>query len=113
MIRYYCLYSNAHGGKMRKARTDSSYPPIIEDDPNYMPSKGWVGVIRKVYDIDLLLCPSCGCKMSIIFFIEEPKTIDRIICHLELSFQADERSPPPQCVQQELLMAVDGYEEYS
>jgi len=41
MIRYYGLYSNAHRGKMRKAGTQSFHPPIIEDDPTYVASKGW------------------------------------------------------------------------
>jgi len=35
---------------------------------------------------------SCGGKMSIISFIEEPKTIDRIIRHLELTFEAEMRA---------------------
>ncbi len=35
-------------------------------------------MIRKVYEIDPLLCPSYEGKMSNISFIEEPKTIDRI-----------------------------------
>jgi hypothetical protein len=58
-----------------------------------------------------LLCPSCGSKMSIISFIEEPKTIGRIIGHLELTFEA-ERPPPPHHVQQELLMAAEESGEY-
>jgi hypothetical protein len=49
--------------------------------------------------------------MSIISFIEEPKTIDRIIRHLKLTFEA-ERPPPPQIVQQELLMAAEERGEY-
>jgi hypothetical protein len=57
MIRYYGLYSNAHRGKMRKAGAEPFYPPIIEDDPAYGPSKGWAEMIRKVYEIDPLLCP--------------------------------------------------------
>ena len=28
-------------GKMRKAGTQSFHPPIIEDDPTYVASKGW------------------------------------------------------------------------
>jgi hypothetical protein len=75
------------------------------------PGLGWVGMIRKVYEIDPLLCPSCGGKMSIISFIEEPKTIDRIIRHLELTFEA-ERPPPPHHIQQELLMAAEESGEY-
>jgi len=45
--------------------------------------------------------------MRIISFIEDPKVIDRIIRHLELTFEA-ERPPPPHHVQQELLMAAEG-----
>jgi hypothetical protein len=60
MIRYYGLYSNAHRGKIRKEGADPSHPPIIEDDPTYVPSKGWAEMIRKVYEVDPLLCPSCG-----------------------------------------------------
>jgi hypothetical protein len=76
MIRYYGLYSNAHRGKMRKAGADPPYPPVIEDDPAYVPAKGWAEMIRKVYEVDPLGCPTCGGKMSIISFIENPKTID-------------------------------------
>jgi len=43
--------------------------------------------------------------MRIISFIEEPQTIDNIIRHLELTFEA-ERPPPPRVVQQNLLMAA-------
>jgi hypothetical protein len=49
--------------------------------------------------------------MRIVSYIEEPKTIDRIIHHLELTFEA-ERPPPPHHVQQELLMAAEESGEY-
>jgi len=111
MIRYYGLYSNAHRGKMHKAGADPPHPPIIEDDPVYVSSKGWAEMIRRVYEVDPLLCPSCGGRMRILSFIEEPKTIDRIIRHLELTFVA-ERPPPPHQVQQELLMAAEESGEY-
>ena len=111
MIRYYGLYSNAHRGKIRKAGADPSYPPIIEGDPSYVPAKGWAEMIRKVYEVDPLLCPTCGGRMKVISFIEDPKTIDRIIRHLELTFEAG-RPPPHRQVQQELLMAAEESGEY-
>jgi hypothetical protein len=49
--------------------------------------------------------------MSIISFIEEPKTTDRIIRHLELIFEA-ERPPPPHHVQKERLMGAKESGEY-
>ena len=51
-------------------------------------------------------CPKCGGQMRIISFIEEPKTIDRTIGRLKLTSEA-ERPPPPQIVQQELLVAAE------
>lgn len=111
MIRYYGLYSNAHRGKKRKAEVDPSHPPIIDEKETYVLSKGWAEMIRKVYEIDPLLCPKCGGRMSIIAFIEDHVVIDRIINHLKLTFFA-ERPPPPHIVQQELLMATEERMEY-
>jgi len=68
-------------------------------------------MIRKVYELDSLLCPSCGGQMKIISFIEDPKAIDKIIRHLKLNFQA-ERPPPCHVAHQELLMAAEEQGEY-
>jgi hypothetical protein len=111
MVRYYGLYSNAHRGKVRKAAADPSRPPIIEQEEAFVPSKGWAEMIRKVYEVDPLICPSCGGQMKIIAFIEDHKVIDRIIAHLKLTFEA-ERPPPPHVLQQELLMAAEESGEY-
>jgi hypothetical protein len=111
MVRYYGLYSNAHGGKSRKAQHAMNPFLIIEQEGSFVPSKGWAEMIRKVCEVDPLLCPFCGGQMRIISFIEEPKTVDRIIRHLELRFEA-ERPPPPHHIQQELLMAAEESGEY-
>ncbi len=96
---------------MDEGGAQPSHPPLIEDDPPYVPSKGWAKMIRKVYEVDPLLCPSWGGRMRIISFINELKTIDRIIRYLELTFEA-ERPPPPHNVQQELLMAAEERKDY-
>ncbi|UCE39561.1 MAG: acid--CoA ligase [Thermoplasmata archaeon] len=49
--------------------------------------------------------------MSLISFIEEPKVIDRIIGHLELTFE-EERPLPPKVLHQELMMAAEERGEY-
>ena len=59
-LRYYGLYSNAHRGKMRKKGVDPSHPPIIEDETLFVLSRGWTEMIRKVYQVDPLICPQCG-----------------------------------------------------
>lgn len=68
-------------------------------------------MIRKVYELDQLLCPSCGGWMRVIFFIEESKVTDSIVASLKLTFEA-ERPPPPQVFHQELLMAKEESAEY-
>jgi len=67
MVRYYGLYANAHRGKMRKTDTDPLCPLIIENEDPFIPSKGWAEMIKKVYEIDPLICPKCGegpCELS-------------------------------------------------
>ena len=111
MVRYYGLYSNAHRGKMRKTQEEAVPFLIIEQEEPFVPSKGWAEMIRKIYEVDPLIWPSCGGQMKIISFIEDHKVIDKIIDHLKLTFMA-ERPPPPQSVPQELLMAAEESEEY-
>jgi hypothetical protein len=74
--------------------------PIVQEE-SFVPSKGWAEMIRKVYEVDPLLCPSCRGQMKIISFIEDHKVVDKIIAHLKLTFMA-ERPPLPFNVQQEL-----------
>ena len=59
----------------RCARQDSihPHPPIIEKEQTFIPSKDWAEKIRKVYEVNLLLCPQCGAEMKIIAFIEDVK----------------------------------------
>ena len=65
-------------------------------------------MIRKVYEIDPLICPKCGGTMRIVSFIKDHKVIDKIIDHLKLTFKA-ERPPPPQA---QLSMAAEERTEY-
>jgi len=63
MIRYYGIYANAHRGKKKKAGVNPSCPLIIEDEVSCPPSRGWAEMIKKVYEIDSLICPKCGGTM--------------------------------------------------
>ncbi|MFB0564386.1 MAG: hypothetical protein ACETWK_01750 [Candidatus Aminicenantaceae bacterium] len=96
---------------MRKIREAANPFLIIEQEEPFVPPKGWAEMIRKVYEVDSLLCPSWGGQMSIVSFIEDHKVIDKIIAHLKLTFMA-ERPPPPQSVRQKLLMAAEERGEY-
>jgi len=72
------FYSNTHRGKVRKTGVSSSHPLIIEEEERFVVSRGWAEMIKKIYEVDPLLCPRCGGQMSILTFIEEPKVIDKI-----------------------------------
>jgi len=46
-------------------------------------------MIRKVYEVDLMVCPKCGGSMKIVAFITEYAIVDYIIDHLKLTFVAE------------------------
>jgi hypothetical protein len=99
-IRYFGLYANAHRGKVKKASQVPVALGMIEEELRPIPSKGWAEMIRKVYEVDPMVCPQCGGQMKVIAFLTDCAVVDRIIDHLKLTFVA-ERPPPPQIAYQE------------
>ena len=74
-------------------------------------SKGWAEMIRKVYEVDPMICPRCGGRMRVVALLPEYAVVDRIIRHLELTFVAEK--PPPACVfEQPALTAAEESGEY-
>jgi hypothetical protein len=112
MVRYYGLYANAHRGKAKKASLSASALRVVEEELRRHPSKGWAAMIRKVYEVDPMLCPKCGGRMKAIAFLTEVAVVDRIIDHLELTFVAD-RPPPSLVLEQVALPAAEESGEYS
>jgi hypothetical protein len=45
-------------------------------------------MIRKVYEVDPMICLKCGGLMKVVAFITEVAVMDRIIDHLKLTFVA-------------------------
>jgi hypothetical protein len=68
-------------------------------------------MIRKVYEVDLLVCPQCGGTMKVIGFITDFPVVDRIINHLNLTFVA-ERPPPPHVASQQFFLDSEAPAEY-
>ena len=99
MVRYYGLYSNAHRGRERKRGQATSLSPILKPPPTSA-SPGWRELIKRVYEVDPLICPTCGAEMKMIAFITNHESIDRIIHHLGVTFRA--KRPPPPGQQEEL-----------
>jgi hypothetical protein len=106
MVRYSGLYANAHRGKVKKASLSPSALRIVEEELRRLPSKGWAALIRKphiglrsaamirkVYEVDPMICSKCGGRMKVVAFITEVSVVDRIIEHLKLTFVADRPQP--------------------
>src|SRR3990172_2024180 len=49
-----------------------------------VPSRVWRELIKKVWNIDPLLCPKCGGQMRLIALIEDDQVIEEILRHLGL-----------------------------
>jgi putative transposase/transposase-like zinc-binding protein len=102
LVRYYGAYSNASRGKRKKAAApaEPSSPheapeeAVIPDGP-YRAAlrRRWAELIRRVYEIDPLICPRCGSEMRVIGFITQPALIDRILDHLRRRGKTPR--PPP------------------
>jgi hypothetical protein len=53
----------------------------------------WARRIKRVYEVDPLLCPHCGGAMRILAFIEHAAVIEKILTHLG-PWPAHVHSPP-------------------
>ncbi|OGD16427.1 MAG: hypothetical protein A2V76_08985 [Candidatus Aminicenantes bacterium RBG_16_63_14] len=42
---------------------------MVEEELRRLPSKGWAAMIRKVYEVDPMICSKCGGRMKVV--IEE------------------------------------------
>ncbi len=62
MVQHYGLYANAHLGKVRKAGLGPRALPMVEDTLHRLPSKGWAEIIRRVYEVDPMVCPRGGAR---------------------------------------------------
>jgi hypothetical protein len=111
MVRYYGLYANAHRGKVRKASRVPVALGLIEEDPPPRPSRGWAEMIRKVYEVEPMICPRCGGRMKVVAFLTEYAVVDRIIRHLGLTFVA-EKPPPVHVFETVALAAAEESEVY-
>jgi len=102
-VHYFGAYSskararqNRVGLKLNPPQGDDSGQPDVEpkSSSKYRAAlrKRWANLIRRVYKTDPLICPACGGRLRIIAFISEPKTIGKIIDHLDRN--SCPRAPP-------------------
>jgi len=93
-VRYYGYYSNVCRGR-RKKKGIGQYDYVIEEEKDYkVCSKSWARLIKKIYEVDPLLCPKCKGQMRIIAFIEDYKVIKKILDWLGIDEFRRDRPPP-------------------
>ncbi len=98
LTRYYGWYSSVQRGKRIKAGLEerTGEPVTINDEsPGAKAARrNWAKFIKKVYEVDPLLCPDCGGTMKVIAFIEDRAVIWRILICLRLWEEPEPRPPP-------------------
>jgi hypothetical protein len=100
VVRYWGWYSNAARGRRRRRQEEGGATPTACAEPGDEGTSrrlSWSQLIRKVYEIDPLLCTFCGAAMRIVAFIVERSSLRRILQHLDGNGQQPEplaHSPP-------------------
>jgi hypothetical protein len=106
LARYYGFYSNAARGKRKKAAApgELSSPGGVPEGEAVPQSadraalrRRWAEMIRRVYEVDPLVCPRCGGEMRVVGFITQPAVIKRILDHLRKREKV--ARPPPHAPQ--------------
>ncbi len=103
LVRYYGAYAN-RARKLYRAVEGEEGGRGGREDPRDAESefarerrRSWARLLRKILEVDPLLCPKCGVEMKIVAVITDPEVVDRILAHLEASGgndPFDARAPP-------------------
>ncbi len=103
VVRYYGAYSNRARGQRRKAEgqlegngSGEAEEPVPPPPQRAALRRRWANLIRRVYEVDPLVCPRCGAEMRIIGFITEPSLVKRILDHIRKRDRASRSPPHPQ-----------------
>jgi hypothetical protein len=96
LVRYYGFYSNRCRGDRKKKGKDDTIPAVVDSGLSSKAfQQNWARLIKKIYEVDPLLCPKCQGLMKIISFIDQHFLIKRILKHLSL-WDIRNHDPPVQ-----------------
>ena len=101
-IHYLGHYSNVSRGRRKKGKEEAFAPAHsrdreddgLTDAQRRAVRRAWAHLIRRVYEIDPLVCNNCGGSMRIISVILEHKVITKILGHLARKGIKPGRAPP-------------------
>jgi len=101
MTRSYGWYANRPRGRRRPATTETVAAPVdgarIVAEPVSLPLRDarrrWAERLQRIYEVDPLMCPSCGGAMRILAFITARAVMNQILDHLRRT-RTEARGPP-------------------
>lgn len=103
LIRYYGHYSNKARGMRKKAAAEQAEQggkPSDGDDTSARTSarcsRTWAMLIKRVYEVDPMVCPKCGSWLQVVAFIEahQDEVIEKILRHRGMWRELAPRPPP-------------------
>jgi hypothetical protein len=102
LIRYLGHYSNVARGRRKKGKEQPLTPGRssdqeddgLTDTQRRARRREWARLIRRIYEVDPLVCSKCGGEMRIVSVILEHKVINRILGHLARKGIEPGRGPP-------------------
>jgi len=106
LVRYYGWYSNVSRGKRKRLRASRAGDSLdvasrpTPDEQDRSPDaralrRRWAEMIKRIYEVDPLVCPSCGSEMKVVAFIIDHAVVDKILRHLKRRAEGQrERGPP-------------------
>jgi hypothetical protein len=82
MVVYYGWYSHRARGERRKRDGADGPATEVEIRVTTARSRSWARLMRRIFEVDPLLCPQCGVEMQVVGVIQEVPVIDRLLRHL-------------------------------
>jgi hypothetical protein len=89
LVRYYGWYSNRSRGERKAIESESTVSTLTlseetaEEDTTFIQAarSAWARLIKRVYEVNQLICPHCGCEMRFLVVVEEGLIIEQILRH--------------------------------
>ena len=104
LVRYYGAYSHRTRGARRAEEEAREGAPAgefavspEEDSPPTRSRASWARLVRRIYEVDPLLCPRCKGALELISVLVDAKVVDAILRHLDVTDQPTSvhaRDPP-------------------
>ncbi len=97
--RFYGEYSSVVRAKRRGDAAELQGAPkdggdLHSPEERRRMRRSWAKLIKRVYEVDPLVCPECGTQMRIIAFILDHVAIDGILSHITREGNVSGRGPP-------------------